>query len=719
MHILLFSVFVTCLCVFRAALLALNNTLSVPNVRKQAVHHGTALPNLVSTVVQCLKEGVLTETYLLDNIPKLMMTVTQANVTVRWLMLHTAGFERLSTGSISDSTIKKINVLSETVREHSKYDAVQVFRLLLMTSEFELKLRDMFRQLLEQKEARWLKLKLEGIARLQELRDVFGGNVPLTRVEKNDKLQRWFDSLSRNIERLNFAETTKTGRLVDQIIQALNEVLDFHQLDDNLQVRQFLKDTCADLQQMIRIVNMKEEVLITLQLVSDLSYAWRIIDLYTAHMQDGIKCDPSLTIKLKATFLKLASAMEMPLIRINQAASRDFDSVSAYYSSELVGYVRKVLQIIPRTMFEKLHNIIELQTVRILEVPARLPKEKMKEFAQLDERYQVAKLTHDISIFTEGILMMKETLIGIIKMDPKQLLEDGIRKELVSKVTHALHSTLVFNPKAKTSELVPRLKQLGQTIDGFRRSFEYVQDYVNIYGLKIWQEEMSRVVNFNVERECNSFLRQKVDVNQSIYQSRNIPIPMLAPLDNLSVSFMGRLARELLRISDPRATIYVERLTTWYEAKGKTEVLNLRTFKELDTAVDSFGLAGLDRLFAFMLVRDLQLFIKLYATNVGRDKTNSEAMHNFARQLHSIQEAAGNVGVTAAPAQATQSLKLIANMLTRSMRLLPPFLEVILRVGQLQLLRRGVCHQLGCSTKFDSKFLASALKVIFITTIRI
>jgi len=38
------------------------------------------------------------------------------------------------------------------------------------------------------------------------------------------------------------------------------------------------------------------------------------------------------------------------------------------------------------------------------------------------------------------------------------------------------------------------------------------QDYVNIYGLKIWQREMSRIINYNVEQECNSFLRQKVSL---------------------------------------------------------------------------------------------------------------------------------------------------------------------------------------------------------------
>ena len=60
------------------------------------------------------------------------------------------------------------------------------------------------------------------------------------------------------------------------------------------------------------------------------------------------------------------------------------------------------------------------------------------------------------------------------------------------------------------SELSVRLKELGGRMDGFRRSFEYIQDYINIYGLKIWQEEVSRIINYNVEQECNSFLREKV-----------------------------------------------------------------------------------------------------------------------------------------------------------------------------------------------------------------
>ena len=60
----------------------------------------------------------------------------------------------------------------------------------------------------------------------------------------------------------------------------MQQVQEFHQLESNLQVKQFLADTRKYLHQMIRTINIKEEVLITIQIVGDLSYAWDIIDRY-------------------------------------------------------------------------------------------------------------------------------------------------------------------------------------------------------------------------------------------------------------------------------------------------------------------------------------------------------------------------------------------------------------------------------------------------------
>ena len=81
--------------------------------------------------------------------------------------------------------------------------------------------------------------------------------------------------------------------------------------------------------------------------------------------------------------------MERPVLRISQARSNDMVSVAQYYSAELVAYVRKVLQIIPESLFKVLDQIILLQTDRIEELPTRLEKDKLRDLAQLNERFEV------------------------------------------------------------------------------------------------------------------------------------------------------------------------------------------------------------------------------------------------------------------------------------------------------------------------------------------
>jgi WASH complex subunit strumpellin len=57
--------------------------------------------------------------------------------------------------------------------------------------------------------------------------------------------------------------------------------------------------------------------------------------------------------------------------------------------------------------------------------------------------------------------MMKSTLVGIIRVDPKQLLEDGIRKELVKHIATALDNGLTCNRKAKVMLRAPPLRQFS------------------------------------------------------------------------------------------------------------------------------------------------------------------------------------------------------------------------------------------------------------------
>ena len=62
-------------------------------------------------------------------------------------------------------------------------------------------------------------------------------------------------------------------------------------------------------------------------------------------MQEQVKAEPRRVAELRATFLKLAGAMEGAMVRLGEAGSRDLYSVSQYYSRRLVSYIRRVLQV--------------------------------------------------------------------------------------------------------------------------------------------------------------------------------------------------------------------------------------------------------------------------------------------------------------------------------------------------------------------------------------
>jgi WASH complex subunit strumpellin len=675
---------------FKAAKLALNNTLESVNIKGYANSYGGSVMALLKASNLKLKEGNLTKDNLLKDVNNIINLLRDCNFTIRWLMLHTI----IKPGK-SDKN-KKLKQLRELVLSESKLEQVQLFKLLLNTSQLELITRDIYKSLLTEKENQWKDLKEESFKSLVELSEVFSGTKPLTRIQKNENLQQWFLEISKQVETLNQDDGASSRKIV-QLIQALEEVQEFHQLESNMQVIQFLSETRKCMHQMIRNMNIKEDVLITLQIIGDLSYAWELIDSFTPIMQLGIKREPTLVIKLRAIFLKLSSALEVPLLRINQAHSEDFISVSQYYSSELEIYVRKVLQIIPKMMFEKMARIIEIQTSILKELPTRLDKDKLKDYAQLNERFEFAELTHSISVFSQGMRMMKSTLVGVICLDPKQLLEDGIRKELVQYISKALHSGLIFNHKSKADELDQRLVSLGHIMDGYKRSFEYIQDYININGLKIWQEEVTRIINYNVEQECNGFLRNKVHTWESAYQSRHVPIPLYPSTDNISENFIGRLAREIMRLTDPRQSVYLDQMSTWYDIKTHKPIVNKETIALVVSAIEISGLVGLDRLFSFMIISNLQKLSGFLENKSPKTNSWHNILSNIQKEISAVDDMQNPV-------------KFYQNCINRTTKIWNDFLDCILLVGQLQLLRNLIAFHLNKSCKFNAKNLESSLR---------
>ena len=119
----------------------------------------------------------------------------------------------------------------------------------------------------------------------------FSGEKVLMKIEKNEELKSWFEEIRKEVAKLQLGEQTQSTneRKLIQLIQALSEVQEFHNLNQKMHIKQHLDEVVANLSHMIYLLNVKESILIDLQIIGDFNYAWYLIDNFTLLMQDSIK----------------------------------------------------------------------------------------------------------------------------------------------------------------------------------------------------------------------------------------------------------------------------------------------------------------------------------------------------------------------------------------------------------------------------------------------
>jgi len=305
---------------YSAAKEALGNVYTSSFVKTLSEKNSLLIDKQINELQGFLKEGVLQPDYVLDNVVALMNCARECNVALRWRLLH-----RRATNEGFLKLIESVN-------------PQKIVTFLLNTSQFEYFFKELLKQLLDDKEKAWTTGKDSAAGRMVELSEYFTGDKALTRVKRDDQLIAWFSGLAEKVKDLNLTEghATKTGRVIRNLIAALDDVEQFEQVDTNVQIKSFLNE-CRDIfRQMIRTVNIKNEIMTSLETISDFSYAWELLVDYNLEFHERIRKDPASVILLRATFLKTASILDVPLVRIVAIDSADASSVAEYYSSELV-----------------------------------------------------------------------------------------------------------------------------------------------------------------------------------------------------------------------------------------------------------------------------------------------------------------------------------------------------------------------------------------------
>jgi WASH complex subunit strumpellin len=119
---------------YKAAKEALENTLDLDQIEVMTKTHLEKLESVYEACNNYLIDGVLTEEYVLEKSTALMNCLRDANITVKWLMLH------------RKSRMKKIREI--ITRELKLRD---ILSLLLVSAKFENKLNEMCESLINSK----------------------------------------------------------------------------------------------------------------------------------------------------------------------------------------------------------------------------------------------------------------------------------------------------------------------------------------------------------------------------------------------------------------------------------------------------------------------------------------------------------------------------------------------------------------------------------------
>ena len=666
---------------FKAAKKALDNALSAEELKHFQTKYRDSFNRVKKELNAHLNEGIMTEEFLLTNLEKVFNISRDANVVLRWYIL-----QRTITNVKFKAIVNSESTLSS-----------ELINLLLDLSQFEFLLKTQFTSLIESKEEFWNNDKNKCIQKLNELIAYFSGGSSFNSV-KQENVTVHLNDMVKTLTNLKCNNATGTGKKIGKIQSTLNDMSSMYYVIESDSANQNIRIINESLNHMLLLLHIKNSHIITMSQISDFSFAWINIHDYKNQMQDVLKKDPTSVLRLRATFLKLASILNSPLIRLFEIESPDIESVTNYYSGELVKFVRDILQIIPKSVFNILVNVIDTFDSGFNEMPAKIKRLELKTYSQFDKRLKLAKASHEISMFTKGIYMMDKTLMGVIEVDPKTIFEEGIRRELLLLLAKTFHTYIDFGENS-TTKLGDKLDELVKRINSIKRGFIYIQDYVNINATKMWCEEMHRLMGYCADIEANKFLGKKLGNFYEKYEMSKYNIPRYEPLKHApeSLTFLGRLMRHILILTNPKNSQYFPANYTWFAKKD--EVFGIKILNKLKQAIGIEGFQALGKLISYRNYQNIIQLISLY-----RKIKESRSLTDQLKEISVLFGSPFEISVD----KSDDIKKLVASV--NKFLIHEHILDKIIEIGQIELLRRLQNYSLSENTEVSAYILSSQIK---------
>ncbi|VDO60737.1 unnamed protein product [Heligmosomoides polygyrus] len=539
----------------RAALTALTNQVDISKAKSMASYHYSALGKL------CIPQGKISP----NDFDAHIRMISQYNTSLRWLILHT-----------SKTVSKKATSYIQAMDIHSQFDA-QALVFLLRISNFEMDFFLAYKECLRNKKESISKLTSATCVTISEMAQFFSQDFGSINKEKKTKLHDWFLLLKKNLEELD-ADDKQNADVVMQVKRRIVQVGEMLDLNGTLALAQHLQKLETQLNCLSALYSVREEDERQAQRSADPSYLWPILDEWTPRIQRRI-LESSNVNAVRALFFKLSLSISTLCDRFGSSEKKKL--IGRAYSYHLERRLCTILQTIPHKLFSVLKDTLCPALQRQWE--PSLDKNAARDMADFDENFRLAEATYTISNLSLGVSRMALKKVGVVSINPKELLEEGIRREL------ALELPTLLTTLEKNSSLEDVLKNLSEGLNLFHRGFIYMCEHVDINGHEMWRDEVDAVLRRTTKELMERQLTPAPTNSKTV-----TAVPALTLILNL-----------MLKHSDPFTTHYTEGSMTWREIKSKKEVLSSKTIDLIERWIPSAAVNSLRA----VLGHDMEVFI--------------------------------------------------------------------------------------------------------------
>lgn len=709
---------------YRAARESLHQLFELDYVKSLITQNHIKFRRVSKKLNDFSREGWLNEDSILENSSQIFNEIREANFRLKWMLLQT------QTNPNWQTEISKN--LSRIVLENAPTSR-SIFELFQSLATLEEKFGSLYSKSMEMKCRITSINKLKAIDILNELIEIFSDIRPTRWIQAGSKtlLVKSLKKARDGLEKIEVDDPSVAESLI-KIIRDLESAQESHFDGQSLQVLQLFSSARVNLMKIYKSLNFSPRLMIALGSVSEMSYVWRIMDnSFKVHMQQKIKDNPLLVHSIEPIFKKLASAFDNHLLRLQQLDAReDLFSLSRYYSAKLMMFTRDILHIIPIIILESISSIMEVRggDGSMCDVVDKISVDQLREFVMPDKRFKILELTHKISHYADSMLKMGDTTVGLVRVNSKRMLEDGMRQELASRMLTFIRDILKHREAPATSKspfkfsepqvdlsnmrenLMRRLRDLDTLMNGYKRSFEYIQDYIGIYGLRIWQEELDRMINSDLEQANIVLHGVQQQVSENISPQADYTVAEVNSLEN---NFIYRILRDIIKLTDPRLTFYDEQTRAWFKQKARNElVMDRSVFVSIQSSLSVSGLNALNKLSCTLLKIEVTRIENLLSgSSTHSSECDNQNQNNVIIKFltilvnnHQLYES-GKLS-------AKQAIKQISSVSSKLSSSIESLIDCLLRVIQIQAIRREIKCVISINCRSEARNIFGCLNTL-------